>query len=224
VIGHEVLRLDAAAESARIGEEIRKTVLGTLRRKGVVLGLSGGIDSSVTAALCARALGADKVLGLLMPERDSSGDSLRLGQMLADHLGVRAEVEDMGASLEALGCYRRQEEAIRSVFPRYGAGWKCRLTLPSLIESDRLPVFQLDVESPQGERFSSRIRCTTTPGSISPGRVPITIPPSGVRPMLVSTTSSPDTAAMLAPFPRCAKMIFPRSLPSCPIRYVYDNP
>jgi NAD+ synthase len=157
VIGHEVLRLDAAAECARIGDEIRQAVLGTLRRKGAVLGLSGGIDSAVTAALCARTLGKERVFGLLMPERDSSGDSLRLGRMVAEALGIRAEVEDVSASLEALGCYRRQEEAIRLVFPRYGQGWKCRLTLPSLIAADRLPVFQLDVESPEGERASSRM-------------------------------------------------------------------
>ena len=80
------LQIDAASESERIVEAIRRQVGSRLRRRGAVLGISGGIDSSVTAALCVRALGADRVLGLFMPERDSSGDSLQLGRLLADHL------------------------------------------------------------------------------------------------------------------------------------------
>src|SRR3990170_6757795 len=106
--GSQCLRLDAGAEVERIAEALRSQVLGTLRRRGAVLGISGGIDSSVVAALCVRALGKDKVLGLLMPERDSSDDALRLGRMLAGHLGIEAIVEDIAPALEGLGCYRRE--------------------------------------------------------------------------------------------------------------------
>ena len=79
---------------------IRETVLKDLRRKGAVLGLSGGIDSSLVAALCARALGRDRVLALLMPERESSEDSLILGRRVADQLGIDAHVEDISPILE----------------------------------------------------------------------------------------------------------------------------
>jgi NAD+ synthase len=92
-----------------------------------------------------------------MPERDSSADSLRLGHLVAEAVGIKTEREELGTALEALGCYRRQDEAIRTVFPKYGPGWKCRLRLPSVVEGDRLPVFQLDVESPRGEQASSRM-------------------------------------------------------------------
>ncbi|HVR64436.1 MAG TPA: NAD(+) synthase, partial [Polyangia bacterium] len=85
-----VLNLDPTAETHRIVEAIRAQVLGTLRRRGAVVGLSGGVDSSVVAALSVRALGKDKVLGLFMPEHHSSGDSLRLGRMLAESLGITA--------------------------------------------------------------------------------------------------------------------------------------
>ncbi|ABS25456.1 NAD(+) synthase [Anaeromyxobacter sp. Fw109-5] len=153
----DVLRIDAARAAEGIEQAIRDQVLGTLRRRGAVVGMSGGIDSSVVATLCTRALGADRVLGLLMPERDSSSDALRLGRSLADHLGIRHLVEDVGPALAGLGCYERQLEAIRSVVPEYGEGWRCKLTLPSLLAGDRLNVTLLTVADPLGRERSSRM-------------------------------------------------------------------
>src|ERR1022692_4668736 len=95
----EILKLDAPKEADRIASAIREQVGQQLKRKGVVLGISGGIDSSVVAALCVRALGANRVLGLLMPETDSSPDSLRLGRSLASLLGIAAVLEDVSLIL-----------------------------------------------------------------------------------------------------------------------------
>jgi len=144
----EVLEIDPAEAVAEISEAIRQQVLGRLHRRGAVVGLSGGIDSSVVAALCASALGRDKVLGLLMPERASASESSRLGREVAAALQIDVREEDIGPALEALGCYRRQTEAIRRVFPEYGAGWKSKLSLPPVAERERLNVFHLTVESP----------------------------------------------------------------------------
>jgi len=113
----DVLRLDAAAEAVRIADGIKAQVMRVLRRRGAVLGLSGGIDSSVTAALCVRALGADKVLGLLMPEKDSDLESLHLGQLMADTLGIKTVTEDIEPVLTAAGCYARRDAFIRTVVP-----------------------------------------------------------------------------------------------------------
>jgi NAD+ synthase len=157
MFSNDVLRIDAAAVEGEITRAIREQVLGTLRRKGAVVGLSGGIDSSVVAALCARALGPEKVLGVFMPERDSSSDALRLGRMLATSLGVASELEDIAPALAGARCYERQVEAIRLVFPEYGEGWRCKITLPSVVESDRLNVSSLTVESPEGEQKSARL-------------------------------------------------------------------
>jgi NAD+ synthase len=153
----EVLRIDPARVAAGIEGSIREQVLAVLRRRGAVVGLSGGIDSSVVAALCARALGKDRVVGLLMPERDTSSDSSRLGRLLADQLGIRCHVEDIAPALAGLGCYQRQLEAIRMAVPEYGEGWKCKLTLPSLLDGDRLSITALTVADPAGRQRSVRM-------------------------------------------------------------------
>jgi NAD+ synthase len=128
-----------------------------LRRRGVVVGLSGGIDSSVVTCLCVRALGKERVHVLLMPERASSGESLTLGRLLTSQLGVSMAVEDIAPTLEAAGCYDRQNEAIRMMFPEYGEGWRNKITLPSILDSDRLNVSELTVEAPSGERKTARM-------------------------------------------------------------------
>lgn len=148
----DALVLDAAAEVDRIVEVLRKQVLGTLRRRGAVIGLSGGIDSSVVAALCVRAFGNDKVLGVLMPEQHSSDDSLRLGRSLAAQLRIDTVLEDMTPALEGLGAYRRQTEAIRTAVPEYDDGWKCKLALPSVLANNGMNITRLTVQGPDGTR------------------------------------------------------------------------
>ncbi len=152
-----VLTIDLDRVVSDIEEAIRHHVRGTLKRRGAVVGLSGGIDSSVVAALCARALGSEHVLGLFMPERDSSAESLRLGEELAAQLGIEAIIEDITPVLEGAGCYTRQAEAIRRVFPDYGEGWKCKVTLPSILDGNRLNVSQLTVQDPSGRTSTSRM-------------------------------------------------------------------
>lgn len=153
----DALALDAGEEADRIVASMREQVLGTLRRRGVVVGLSGGIDSSVVASLCVRAFGKEKVLGIFMPERDSSGDSLRLGRVIAAQLGIETIVEDIAPALEAIGAYQRQIEAIRTVVPAYGEGWKCKLVLTSVLQSKGLNITRLTVEDPEGKVDTVRL-------------------------------------------------------------------
>ncbi len=157
VFSAEVLRLDAPREVARITETIVRLLAGPLRRRGVVIGLSGGVDSSVSAALCVRALGQERVLGLLMPERDSSAETRALSQLIVEHLGVEAIEEEITPILEVVGCYRRRDEAIRTVIPEYGAGYKCKIVLPSVIDRDSLRYFSVVAESPAGEQRRARL-------------------------------------------------------------------
>ena len=108
----DTLRLDYEQASETIAAAIREQVTKRLRKRGVVLGLSGGIDSSVTAALCVKALGPKRVFAVFMPEKDSESESLTLGRKVADHLGIESAVEDIGPSLDAMGCYQRRDDFI----------------------------------------------------------------------------------------------------------------
>lgn len=152
-----ILNIDAEAAANQIALCVREQVLGILRRRGAIVGISGGIDSSVVAALCTRALGKDKVLGLFMPEHHSSDDALRLGQLLSTRLGIETTLENIAPALEGTGCYARQDEAVRMVVPEYGPGWKCKLVLPSILESDRLNITRLTVEDPEGKVRTVRL-------------------------------------------------------------------
>jgi NAD+ synthase len=153
----DALRIDAAAEVGRITQWMREQVLGRFKRKGVVVGLSGGVDSSVVAGLAVRAFGSEKVCALFMPERASSSDSLMLGKLVAERLGIRGETVELASALEGLGCYRAQDEAVRSVFPNYRADWKFKLVLPSILGSDRLNVFHLTVQKSDGTQATERL-------------------------------------------------------------------
>lgn len=146
-----------AGQLEHISMWLRDVVFERLRRKGVVLGISGGIDSSVVAALCAHALGRDRVLGLTMHEAESSPETERLARMVIDQVGIASHDEPLSPLLEAAGCYARRDAAIRSVIPRYGAGWRCKLVLPSLLETERLRVFSIVARAPDGEEVRARL-------------------------------------------------------------------
>jgi NAD+ synthase len=146
----ETLRIDPATEARRIRAAIRGQVLRRLRKRGIVVGLSGGIDSSVTAALCASALGPDHVLALLMPERDSDPDSVKLGHEVAAWLGIPNEIEDIEPILAAAGCYGRRDELIRRLVPAFGQGWACKVTLGNVL-GNAYNISRLIVRSPDGD-------------------------------------------------------------------------
>jgi len=151
------LQLDATREVERIAAAVTTAVFSTLKRRGAVIGLSGGIDSSVSAALCVRALGPDRVLGLLMPETDSAAESTRLGRLLGESMGIRTYLEDITPILEAAGCYRRRDEAIRAVMPEYGAGCRSKIVLPNAADHDGYSVFSVVVQFPDGRQTSTRL-------------------------------------------------------------------
>ena len=153
--GPDSLKIDCEREAVRIGEVLKRTLRET-RRKGIVLGLSGGIDSSVTAALAVRALGAERVFGVFMPEADSDPESLALGRELAAHLGLRAELEDIAPALAALRCYERRNDAVARVIPDFTPEWKFKLVLPGPGHQG-LNFFSVVARSPDGREVRERL-------------------------------------------------------------------
>ena len=153
----DILKIDPEEETERIANGIRGALKDQIKRQGLVVALSGGVDSSVTAALCVRAVGKGRVFGLLLPERDSSEETLKLSRLITEHLGIDSMYEDITPVLQALQCYKRQEEAIRMVIPEYGPGYKAKILLPSVLDADRLRLFSVIVRSPEGKEKKARL-------------------------------------------------------------------
>jgi NAD+ synthase len=152
----DLLHLDPAAAAEQIAAAVRRQLLKDLRRRGVVVGLSGGVDSSVVAALCVRAVGPNKVLGVLMPEEDSDPDSLRLGREVAERYRLPHVVEDIAPILAAAGCYRRRDEFIRKLFPAYGDGWRSKIVARKA-HAGGYNMSYLVVRTPEGEEQQARL-------------------------------------------------------------------
>lgn len=151
------LDIDARSETDRIVEALRKQLRGAVRRRGLVLGLSGGIDSSVCAALAARAVGPKNVFCLFMPEHDSDPISLHLGRLVADTFGLDGTVEDIGPTLAAMGCYERRDSFIREVEPDYGPGWSNKIVFANALTTYGFNISSLVVRNPQGEIRKHRL-------------------------------------------------------------------
>jgi NAD+ synthase len=152
------LQLDVETAFAHIAGTLRTLVGEQLKRRGVVVAMSGGVDSSVCAALAAHALGPGRVLGLAMPERESDSESVGLARDWAEELGIDFLVEDITAVLEAHRCYERRDAAIRGLVPEFRPGWRCKVVLPQdRLERNRLNLSSLVIESPDGTRRTVRL-------------------------------------------------------------------
>jgi NAD+ synthase len=155
-LGPSVLALDLPAEADFIAAKMREIVGTNLRRRGVVIAVSGGIDSALCLALAAKAFGPTRALALALPERESSAASLNLGRKLAERFGIPLAVQDLTAALDGLGAYKVRDEAIRSAFPEYGPGWKSKIVIEGGLAGG-FNHFKVIVEAPGGERREAQL-------------------------------------------------------------------
>jgi len=154
----DALKIDVEKEVDRIVKDMRTYVGKTFHKRGGVVGVSGGVDSSVVLALCVKAFGPKKVLVLMMPDQDSSPENYILTRELIRQFDVDSIVEDMTPSLAGFGCYRRRDEAIKSVFPEYDMSYRAKIVLPeNMLDTHTLNVFYLTIISPEGEKKTERI-------------------------------------------------------------------
>lgn len=154
-LGPDVLALDAAAEAARITGCLR-AALRRLRRQGFVVALSGGVDSAVSAALAARAAGPARVLALALPEPEAPADAVARAQRVAAAVGIDCVVQDIGPTLDAIGCYRARDAAIRRLVPAYGPGWRSKIAIRGGLDG-RYNVFDLVAQDPDGAVVAHRL-------------------------------------------------------------------
>ena len=155
-----VLKIDSALETDRIVSMLQDSVRRVLRRYGGVVGISGGVDSSVVLALCVRAFGAQNVAAIMMPENDSDPESLELAQKVAQKYGVVPILEVITPILEGFGCYQRRDQAVQRLFPEYdaAAGYKLKIGLPQdLLEDNTLNYFLITIVTPAGEEKAQRL-------------------------------------------------------------------
>ncbi len=143
----------------QICQKLKNDIVSVLRRKGGVIGISGGIDSSVTLALAVRTLGAEKITALMLPERDSSPDSLILAKILAEKFRVKYEIENISGALDGLKCYQRRDEAVKRVFPEYDAtAYKVKIGIsPNSINQNLPPLFLVTIVDANGTEKSARL-------------------------------------------------------------------
>jgi NAD+ synthase len=154
----KVLELDLEAKAQELSAKYSDAVLNKLKRRGVIVAVSGGIDSACVAALSVRTFGPKRVRGLLLPERDSSSDSARLGRALCEKLGIECELIDIAPILEAAGCYSLRNNAVRSVFPEFTPDMPWKIVLHGdRLGTETLNVFYVVVRDKQNVEHKIRL-------------------------------------------------------------------
>ncbi len=152
-----LLDIDLKSEVERITSGIKTILTKQLKRRGLIVALSGGIDSSTCLGLAVRAIGPEKVFGLLMPERHSSDDTLELSTSVADAFKVDKSYENISGILESLGFYRRYDEAVQQAIPAYGQGWKSKIVLPNAADKKGFNFYSVVAQSPDGNIIKARL-------------------------------------------------------------------
>jgi len=153
-----VLDIDPGKEISRISEFIRESTFKKFRRRGAVVGLSGGVDSAVVAEFLVQALGKERVLALLLPEKESNPISTEYGLSQAKKLGIETVLVDITDRLKTLKVYEERDSVIRDIFPEFDSSFRFHVTLPqNLLKKDRISYHSMTIEDENGKRQTRRI-------------------------------------------------------------------
>lgn len=153
----DILKIDCIREVDRICEFIHEQVTG-IKRNGAVVGLSGGLDSAVCLELCARALGKDNILGVILPEKESSPVSQKYANKHTEKIGIETVTENITSTLEGFGTYEKRDQVIKEIFPEFNNRYKSKIVLPSdLLSKDALNFFTLKIMDEVGNIKTARL-------------------------------------------------------------------
>ncbi len=153
----DVLKIDPALELETLSEFIVDQ-MNTFRKKGVIVGLSGGIDSACMAAVAVHALGKEKVTGLVLPETESNPVSSEYAIKHAQALGIEHRQINITSTVNSIVKYNWRDEFLQKLIPEYKPGYKYNITLPTdLLERASFSFYRLQVQMPDGEILSKRL-------------------------------------------------------------------
>jgi NAD+ synthase len=158
IFSRDILKLNCQEVAYEIQNFIKNEVFNKFKRKGAILGLSGGVDSALSAALCVNALGAENVIGLILPEKETNPCSIDYAKLHADQLGIKTFYIDITSILNSFNVYSTKNEIIMKIYPEFKEDMRYRLILPqNLLEKDRYNIYSLEIEVKPGEVVSKLI-------------------------------------------------------------------
>ena len=156
---HEnVLQIDPAQETGSVVDFVADEVHSVFRRNGIIVGISGGVDSAVMAAIAVQALGKDNVLGLILPEKESSPLSQQYAARHAESLGIEYRTIDITTTVDSVFPYAKRDKFIKEIVPGYTPECKYNIVLPAdLLDRDAYSVYSLTVQFPDGKVLKKRM-------------------------------------------------------------------
>ena len=153
-----LININSESTAQKLSEKMQRFVLSNLQKRGAVIGISGGIDSSVCLALSIKSFGAKRVVGISIPETESNPESIELARELCNNFGIKFIIEDISEALSGFKTYKRRDEAIKNIFPEYDRTYKAKIVLPdNLLKKETLNIFKLTIISPEGRENTKRI-------------------------------------------------------------------
>ena len=154
----DVLKIDPLQEVEKLSKFIVNQVNFIFRRKGIIVGLSGGIDSACMASIAAHAMGNEKVFGLVLPEKESNPISKEFAIKHAQTLGINFKEIEITSTIDSVVSYSWRDKFIQKLIPEYQPGYKYNITLPTdLLERAAYSFYNLQVQMPDGEIKKKRL-------------------------------------------------------------------
>lgn len=158
IFSRDILKLNCQETANEIQNFIKNEVFNKFKKKGAVIGLSGGVDSALSAALCVNALGAENVIGLILPEEETNPCSIDYAKLHAKQLDIKTFHIDITSILSSFNVYSKKNEIIMKIFPDFKEDMRYRLTLPqNLLDKDRFNIYSLEIEIKPGEIISKHM-------------------------------------------------------------------
>lgn len=153
-----LLKIDPEFEARQVEDFLVSAVRGIPKRDGIIVGVSGGIDSAVVASLSVRAVGKDRVMGLILPEKESNPISAKYARLVIDKLGIAYKTVELTNTVDSYQAYDIRNKVISDIFPEYNESYKFNIYLPqNLLDADRYNFYTLRIEDGKGNQKEKRL-------------------------------------------------------------------